>query len=262
MRTEHSLLQTDREGSKMGSVISKWENALLMRQDEYVAPHIPITHRLNEETLKQMLKFFPFVYLKPDNSCQGKGLMRVDRLENGHYELQARDDGTRSTHSSYSSLLQAIKRKKMNRYYIVQQGINSKTLGGRMFDIRVHLMRIDGRWVVAGIVARVARKKGFVTNSYSGGKSKHVFPLLIEKLGYNEEEAHLVIDELTGLSLRATKRISSVYPKWPEFGLDIGIDQEGRLWIYEINIHPGTLVFKNLGREEYRHILKMRKRAA
>jgi hypothetical protein len=256
------FIENKQEESAMGSVISKWENALLMRQDEYVAPHIPITHRLSSDTLKHMLQFFPFVYLKPDNSCQGKGLMRIDRLESGHFALRVRDDGTRSVHASHASLLQAIHRKKMNRrHYVVQQGINSKTLGGRMFDIRTHLMRIDGRWVVVGIVARIAREKGFVTNAYSGGKSYHVFPLLVEKLGYGEMEARFLIDQMMRLSRRATKRISSVYPKWSEFGLDIGIDQEGHLWIYEINVHPGTLVFKNLGDAEHQHILEMRKRA-
>ncbi|SEM92303.1 YheC/YheD family protein [Lihuaxuella thermophila] len=246
----------------MGSVISKLDNSRLLRRHKTIGPYIPETLPLSQASLSPMLRQFPFVYLKPDNSCQGKGILRIDPLPSGEFLLRTRDTGSESVHFHLPHLWEAIHQAKIDRPYIIQQGINSVTLTGHLFDIRVHLMRIKGKWRVAGIVGRVAPKKSIVTNAYSGGISKHVDRLLTDDLGYNPRRAEHTIEELCTISKQATKIISRVYPRWSEFGLDIGIDPFHRIWIYEINIKPGTLVFKNLDRETFRHILKLRKKAS
>lgn len=246
----------------MGSVISKLDNCQILRQNKKIGPYIPETLPLSQESLSHMLRHFPFVYLKPDNSCQGKGIMRIDQLPSGEFLLRTRDTRSTSVHFHLPQLWSGISKNKIDRPYIIQQGINSVTLTGHLFDIRVHLMRIKGKWRVAGIVGRVAPRKSIVTNAYSGGISKHVEDLLTDDLGYNPRRAENTIEELCTISKQATKTMSRAYPKWSEFGLDIGIDTFNNIWIYEINIKPGTLVFKNLDRETFRHILNLRKKAS
>jgi len=63
---------------------------------------------------------------------------------------------------------------------------------------------------------------------------------------------------LTVLSTHATETFGHAFPKWKEFGLDIGIDERGKLWIYEINIKPGMLVFQK-DRPSYERIMEMKK---
>jgi hypothetical protein len=58
--------------------------------------------------------------------------------------------------------------------------------------------------------------------------------------------------------LEATETFSAAFPRWTEVGLDIGIDEDGQLWIYEINIKPGMLVFRD-DRPSFERIMKMKK---
>jgi hypothetical protein len=244
------------------SVISKFDNAYLLQQDRKTAPHIPVILLLSKKTLHSMLQHFPFVYLKPDNSCQGKGLFRVDRLDQQNYRLRSRDhDLVKEEYNQLDSLWHKIKQLKMKRKYIIQEGINSVTAAGHLFDIRVHLMRLHGVWEVVGTVARLAPHHRIVTNTYSGGESKEINHLLTAHLNFRDTQVQTMKKHLSDLSLQASKIISASYPDWPEFGLDIGIDQQQQQWIYEINIKPGLLVFKNLDRDEFHRLSNLRKQA-
>lgn len=245
----------------MGTVISKQNNARLLRQSPHLRKHLPQTLPLTRTNLRRMLKKFPFVYLKPDNSCQGKGLFRVDRSGARHFWLRSREDRAPVHYRSLKSLYRDLLYDKMPRRYLIQRGIESQTPSGQMVDIRVHLARIEGKWVTAGIVGRVAPHQRIATNAYSGGKSVYVYPLLTKELGYSHKSALVIIDRMISLSRRAVSVISAHYPEWAEYGLDIGIDTKGRLWIYEINIKPGSLVFKNLGTKAYKRILLLHKLA-
>jgi hypothetical protein len=149
----------------------------------------------------------------------------------------------------------------MKRPYLIQQGIPSLTKSKKLFDIRTHLVRVNGEWKLGGIIGRIAHKDPLVTNAYSGGKSKKIMPLLTRELGYTEEQAHLMIQQLSDLSFEAVQTISHVYPKWYEYGLDIGIDEQKRPWIYEINIKPGLLVFEE-DKETLEYIKHLRANAS
>lgn len=241
-------------------VTSKLNNASLLLQYKQTSSHIPQTQLLTQTNLQMMLQSFPFVYLKPNDSAQGKGILRIDHNED-EYTLRSRDNDVTATHESFSNLWEDIHQKKRKRMYLIQQGILSVTKEGNPFDIRVHLARIQGNWIVAGIVGRLANKDSIVTNAYSGGISRHVHELLEEELHLSPIQSSRLIDQLQSLSLNATKITSQMYPKWPEFGLDIGLDTNLHPWIYEINITPGGKVFKNLDRKTYLHILRLHRQA-
>ncbi|SFI59894.1 YheC/YheD family protein [Thermoflavimicrobium dichotomicum] len=243
------------------SIINKIENTRHLLTNQHIAPHIPETKRLSEQNLRNMLKKFSTVYLKPDNSCQGKGIMRIDRQPNGTYLLRIQSQPWKWIYKHPFPLWKKVLQLKMKRPYIIQQGIDSFTSAGNVFDIRTHLLRIDGEWVVGGIIGRIAAKDHIVTNAYSGGKSKKIIPLLMEELGMDTDEAHHTINQLIQLSNESVNVISQVHPKWYEYGLDIGIDSKRHLWIYEINIKPGLLVFKD-DPETHQKIMKLREQAS
>jgi hypothetical protein len=241
----------------MGKEINKLANARLLAENEDVAPHLPEYHRCSRETIRSMLRKYSVVYAKPINSCQGKGVMRVERVAHG-YVLKPRDYNRTYRLRTLGALYQTIQRLKMPRTYLLQQGIASYTVNGRLFDIRTHLLRIDGQWELGAIIGRVATARGVATNAYSGGKPVPILQLLREYLGYDQHQQDQCIKELTNLSLAATETFSAAFPRWPEVGLDIGIDEEGQLWIYEINIKPGMLVFRD-DRPSFERIMEMKK---
>ncbi|SHE69551.1 YheC/D like ATP-grasp [Seinonella peptonophila] len=246
----------------MTDITRKLDNTFLLSHHPRLRNHLPETTALSINSLRYMLQRHQYLYVKPDNSCQGKGILRIDAHEDGRYQLTSRDHNRSYKASSLQNLWKRIQRiKRKNRPYIIQQGIESRTKTGRLFDIRVHLTRIHNQWEIGGFIGRVATEKGIATNAYSGGIPVSIPRLFHHHLNYPHWKQKQLIDQLSYLSHIATHIISSHYPKWNEFGLDIGIDERGHPWIYEINIYPGLYVFRN--EKELLHKLRyMRKIAA
>lgn len=242
-------------------VTSKIGNATLLGKHESVTDHIPKTEPLTKENLRNMLQAFPHVYIKPDNSAQGKGILRVDVRFNGSYVLRSRDIDDSWYHDDFDELWNQINHMKHPRYYIAQQGIKSITEQGNPFDLRVHLTRINKKWTLAGMIGRVAPMDGIVTNYFLEGPQTYVTNLLTGDLQLSRDQSEKMIEEIKTLSFTTTQIISNAFPKWSEFGLDIGIDEERKLWIYEVNITPGASVFKKLDYPSYLRIMQLRKKA-
>lgn len=242
-------------------VTSKIGNAALLRHTKQVSKHIPKIRPFTRSNLRRMLQAFPFVYIKPNDSAQGKGIFRVDVRPDGSYMLRSRDTDEALFIKDFNPLWVNLNRFKHRRFYIIQQGISSITRAGNPFDIRVHVTRVNGKWVIAGIVSRLANIESIVTNYFREGPSTNVSTLLTEHLHLSSTVSERIIRKLKAVSLKSAKAISTVYPRWSEFGLDIGIDANNKLWIYEINITPGANVFQKLNYKSFLRILHLRQRA-
>lgn len=175
--------------------------------------------------------------------------------------MRIRDTKRTSHRANLSKVWSLFQRVRMNRYYVVQQGIESVTKKGVPFDIRAHVLRVDGEWKVAGLVGRVARSKSIVTNRHSGGKPRFIDHLLTKDLGYSPEEKEKVIQTMENLAKQSAETISRAYPRWYELGVDLGIDRQRHVWIYEVNITPGFTSFSQVDPEARQRILSWRKKA-
>lgn len=243
----------------MGSVMSKLSNLALLQKNKQVALSLPKTARYSIENLRFMLSRNSNLYLKPDNSCQGKGAMRIDKQSNGHYLLRSRDTKKKYSFKELKPLYSCIQQVKMKRPYLIQQGIVSKTPSGNMVDIRVHLVRKNYVWKAVAMAARVAPAKNVVTNRSSGGKPIDLDELLKFHLAYTTKQAKQKKEELSKLATHAVQLISAKHPSYSEFGVDIGIGPNGKLWIYEVNIRPSLRMFKQLDYTLYRQLVHLRK---
>lgn len=241
------------------NVTSKIGNAMLLLHSKRVSKHIPKIQLLTPTNLSKMLQDFPSIYIKPNDSCRGKGILRVDQIHPTQYILRSRDSNSTSICRNIQDLWIAINQLKRNRFYVVQQGILSVTRSGHHCDIRVHMTRVHGKWLIAGMIGNIARAGGIITTESSGGVSVHVGYMLKKHLGYSHTQVKKTIQKIESVALHATRTISHNYPTWSEFGLDMGIDRKNNLWIFEVNITPGALVFQKLGKEAFHRILSLRK---
>lgn len=247
---------------KYGKVISKIGNHVLLRRNSQTASHLPETHRFSQETFKNMCRKYPLVYVKPNDSSKGKGIIRIERLSDGQYLIKDRDTKGRTTVSGLqAAYLRVLARKMRGRLYLVQQGIHSVTKFGRPFDIRAHFLRLNGKWTCMGLIGKQAPSLGVVTNGSSGGTTILVSTLLRSKLGYSQEKYVTTRARLTEIATEAVKTISQAYPSWREYGVDLAIDRSDKIWIYEVNITPGSTLFRRLSPTTYRQILRLRGKA-
>ncbi|HBI02656.1 MAG TPA: hypothetical protein DDY49_01330, partial [Paenibacillaceae bacterium] len=122
--------------------------------------------------------------------------------------------------------------------YVIQQGIESVTKNKRHFDLRCHALRMDGEWIVGGICGRLGSKGNIITTSHEGGTPILIESVLKDHLHYSYEEAKNMLEGLHECILKTVKAISPMYPHHKEFAVDIGIDENKQIWIFEVNIEP------------------------
>jgi len=241
-------------------VKSKLAVAYMLSHLPETASHIPDTELLSESSFKRMTKKYDKVYLKPDRGRKSRGIVRIERIKHGEFKLKQE---TKTKVLKAYELWPAVKRLTDDTKYLVQQAVNSVTKELRHFDLRCHALRIKGVWKVGGICGRLGASRSIVTTSHSGGTPTLLETLFTRHLKYTARERVQMIRRLNKIIIHTVNNTSRMYPDLKEFAVDIGIDTQKRIWIFEVNIEPlirGN--FKMLPDQTlYRKIKRMRRLA-
>ncbi|MBO1004496.1 YheC/YheD family protein [Pseudogracilibacillus auburnensis] len=200
--------------------------------------YLPITEILSKRTFSNMIQKNKKLYIKPDQGRKSRGIIRVERADSNSYLLRTSNEVNQQEFNHLTPLWSEIRKLTSGRRYIVQQEINSMTKDSRYFDLRCHALRVHGEWIVGGICARVGAAGNIVTTSHIGGTPTPLETLFTQLLDYNEEEQTQVIKRLHDCTLQAVKVVSPIYPRNWEFAVDVGLDKDKQVWIYEVNNEP------------------------
>ncbi|MFA9556294.1 YheC/YheD family protein [Evansella sp. AB-rgal1] len=216
---------------------SKLATTYVLENTENTKPFVPDTALLCKKSFERMIFEHNILYIKPDGGRKSKGIFRIDRLKEQFILRHSETSNIRkytNTSSLWNDVYNLTKRKK----YVIQQGVDSNTSDNRPFDLRCHAVRIKGKWVVAGICARIGKQNGIVTTNYKGGNPTVIENLFTNYLHLSEEEQDELVKKLHFCILSTVNTISPLYPLNKEFAVDIGIDSNKNVWIYEVNIEP------------------------
>lgn len=223
--------------------LNKWEVNEVLWKFEAGQKFIPETKKFNRENLRNLLRKYPELFLKPINSSRGQGIVKVVSNHNGTYRYSRAEmpNPRWYTSSSFYTLSESLSRigVRENRY-LIQQGIDLAKYDDRVFDLRTQVQKDgEGKWVLTGVGVRVAGRNKFVTHIPNGGTA-HSFDEVIDKtFGRSSETKSFINQQL--------KLITKIIPPRLEEGLginlaiislDIGIDTNGNLWILEVNSKP------------------------
>jgi hypothetical protein len=141
---------------------------------------------------------------------------------------------------SVDGLIKRIKRQ--NRDYLIQQGIALKRYRNRVVDYRVSVQKdITAQWKVSGLVAKIGRPGGIVTNLHSGGYSVKA-RRLFDRWGWRGEE---VESSIKNLALQIAAALEKKYPNIADIGLDVGLDNEAFPWFFEANLRDLRITFRD-----------------
>ncbi|MFC4076864.1 YheC/YheD family protein [Salinithrix halophila] len=238
---------------------SKWLQVGLLAKNKKTASLLPVTSLYTEKSLARFVKYYSIVYVKPDSGGQGRGIIRVDRLPKGGFRVQC--DKKNMFACNASVLQKVLKKLTQGKKHIIQQGIQSVTPDHRPFDIRVHVQLVRGGWVVGGMAGKLGKPGEAITNRHGGGLPIEVGKLLTRYVKMDTKKANRVKKSLGQAAIAAAIGMSKGYPHLLEYGVDIGVDKKGKLWIYEVNITPGVAIFWNLkDKSNYYRILANRKK--
>ncbi|HZG81024.1 MAG TPA: YheC/YheD family protein [Brevibacillus sp.] len=226
---------------------NKWSVHQLLYPNPEVNEHIPETYTAPSlQTVRNLLRKYPIVYLKPKNGSLGYGIVKVVRQPGKGYEASYHTgNGNVKRHfTKLATLYQHVFRTRRIRNYLAQQGIPLMTFHGRPFDFRVHLHKNQlNEWVVSCTAAKVAGSGSVTTHVRTGGTVIPGDELLSHLFG---RQKAIITERIKEASIRLATAIEQAKgTDLGELGLDMGIDTRGHVWMFEANSKPGRSIFKH-----------------
>jgi len=211
----------------------------LIKDNSYIAAHIPPTAAMTQASLLRMINRYGMVYVKPKHGSLGRGVIRITK-QGTRYVSHA--GVTVTTYTSFQSLYSAILKRTKNESYIVQRGIHSLRYRGKVFDLRIVVQKSpNGNFEVTGVAGRIAQGGRVVSNGAGGGAVGTIDSLL------TPQQRSVAMPEIYKLSLAVMAQVRKRWPKQNEIGLDIALDYNLKPWILEFNTRPDHRMFILIG---------------
>jgi len=217
--------------------LNKWHVHAALENQEAAAAHLPKMVRYqSQEDLKHMLSQYRTVYAKPANGSMGRGIIRLRRTPEG-YSL-ARPVGLNQSFSSIGGLHHYLFKRTKGKPYLLQQGLPLIGIQGRPTDFRVLVQKNRaGEWSVTSMVARLGQNR-IVSNISRGGSM--LTPLQALRVcgpwaSASKPSPQTMRDVALKLSILLEEELPGHYA---EFGVDLGVDVRGQVWLLEVNSKP------------------------
>lgn len=203
--------------------------------------HLPPTRPYSWSRLQDMLNRGESAIVKPRIGSLGSGVTRVVPVDERRIEVTARSRRI----VSRSALERKLRARASARRYILQRYIPLATHQDHPFDLRVPVQKDEtGRWVIPGIVAKVARRHSFLTNMAQGGSAIPATKAITAAFG---KEAPSVIQRVKELAVNVARAVAATHPYAADLGLDVGVDREGTPWLFEVNTRDQRYTFERAG---------------
>lgn len=212
----------------------KLQIAQILEKNSEFESFLPVTKDFSRENLQAMMQRYSSLILKPDKGTVGEGIIKMDRAQDGRWEVKFRS-GKRLLRILIlpGSLFAQLRKYTANHRYILQETIPLATYQGSPFDIRVSVQKdADGEWGVTGMVGKAARPGHYLSNVAQGGKVYTLTELLIEHPQLKKEKIEEFISKV---ALAMVTYLSEQLPHLADVGFDFGIDLAGKPYFIEMN---------------------------
>ncbi|WP_018757264.1 YheC/YheD family protein [Paenibacillus terrigena] len=226
-----------------------------MKQDDRLRPHIPVTLKATPTNFRELLDKYSDIIFKPINGSRGRNVYRVTSLRSGRYRIHHESNIVHVY--SKEEVFNRIQLHSRTYDYLVQPRIRLAKINGRPFDLRVIVQRKRNskKWKVTGKVAKVAGKGYIVTNITRSGGTVRKVRTAIRQSSLQPSKKRNLLPAINRLAVTTASRLKQIYPSQRIYGLDMGVDKSGHLWIIEANRRPAMSHFLKLrDRTMYRRI--------
>lgn len=224
----------------IGDKLSVYKRILKAKEfAPYLIPSTPLKEML---TLMENIECYSKVIIKPETGNQGGGILFIEKSGK---EYKVNEKGI-ITEMSNSKLVELIEGKIAEEDYLVQPFITCKTKSGHVFDFRLHVQKNGrGEWVITAIYPRIGKLGSVTSNMGSGGYTAYTENFLQSEF---DEKWFDVYQRLKMFALTFPKHFDTLYENrsFDELGIDVGIDEDLKLWLFEVNWRPGSPMIFNI----------------
>ncbi|GGE44316.1 endospore coat-associated protein YheD [Pullulanibacillus camelliae] len=222
------------------SFFNKWDIHQFLKAHPLSSQFLPQTYDFTSKHLKEALDYFNTVYVKPKKSSHGLGIKRIIKHGEGYIcETNTPERCVKHQYASLKDCLISEFHSHLASQYVIQQGIDLQKHNKHPFDFRVHTNKDgEGKWHLSAIAAKVAAVNTITTHTYYGGQ------ILALNDIFDQETAQKYVkglkEDVVAISEALDEQTDDLIG---ELGFDLGLDQENRLWLFEINARPGQVIF-------------------
>lgn len=222
------------------SIGNKWNVMERLREakkfDKYL---IPTKIVKSTDLFHKFMDTYPKVVFKPIDGRKGKGIYFISKAESTNFEV--RKDSEKSVYSK-PQLDKLLADQLSTGTFIMQPYIQSVTKSGQVYDFRLHVQKNgEGRWIITTIYPRIAPNGSIIPNINNGGFTNYLEPFLEQEF---EEDSYNIRRMLEHFSLSLAHHLDDIQMVQfgeviDEIGIDIGLDEDQKIWMYEVNWRPG-----------------------
>ncbi|GIN19303.1 YheC/YheD family endospore coat-associated protein [Siminovitchia fordii] len=212
--------------------------------------YLPETHPFRSfSDIERMVATYGHVYLKQADGSNGDKIRQVlyDSEKNDYYCRFFDNKNRLYKYDSIESLINHLYKRKESEKLIIQQGIRLQRIDKKPMDFRVHVNKDEsGHWNVSAIAAKIAGEGSPTTHTRFGGivrSLEEAFPEEEERETYRNKLHKAALD----LAAAIEDNIGGIVA---EIGFDLGIDRNGKVWMFEANSKPGRHIFSHPGLKE------------
>jgi len=209
---------------------------------KWLVPFLPETVPYNERNAAKLLDAHKLLYLKPCYGNKGMGVYRVEMKDSGEIHIGDHHFLPKIIAANIVEFQESIRTLLGNIPYIIQKGVETQRLSGRVFDIRVLMQKNKtGMWSITSMISRVAYKGCFNTSIFekmclSKDALYHLYP---------QEKAKPLMKLIQQTSMRAAEIIeldSGLH--LGEISIDLALDNKSHPWIIEVNGKPQKSLYQ------------------
>ncbi|MCJ8009855.1 YheC/YheD family protein [Lederbergia wuyishanensis] len=236
--------------------ISKWNQKNTLSRVDALLPIIPKTDLLTKVTFYDYIKRYKQVILKPTDGQEGKGIVKITVLDDVTFEVHTgrKKIIKTSIEETYDYLQSHFFNKK---YYLIQETLPLATINNCPFDIRVIVQKNHASWKVTGIVVKVVSKEFFITNV-----AEKILTLdeAISVSSISHINTNSLKRKISEICISASRQLNKDKKNIKIIGFDIGLTNQGDIWIIEANFAPDLAMFYRLeDKTIYRNIYESKK---
>lgn len=230
---------------------TKYELYDFIKLNGELKKHLPPTeYALEFDQVKKFINCHTKVILKPIHLSRGRGICIIEKIASQYKVIDFRPK-TPIVYALYNDeLLETFFDVYQDLFdkYLIQKYIPLSTFDNSPFDIRVVMQKGPNKeWGCTGIECRVSNN-GYLTNISRGGYALPLGETLQKAFTADTELLSQQIDELCrNLCLY----LDTSGEHFAEFGLDIAIDTNKKLWLIEANVFPSFKGFKKMDPDTY-----------
>lgn len=233
---------------------SKWELYEALKDHPHLQAFLPKTTQIQTaEDMWKELDEHERIILKPAFGARGTGIYLVAKTASGGIvTMTKKGEKYERVFQAKSPLNKWVDRLLQRYSYLCQPYLTLSTADNHPFDLRVLLQKNKkNQWTERGRGIRLGQKDSITANVATGGL---FLPITTFLQRYSDTISlaaeHTIQHILWTLPNQVEERFNRLF----ELGIDLGIDQNGQVWILDINSKPGRKIIEALYPTQYHEL--------